>query len=141
MTPGLLASSRNKHKLFSIKLKHPSDQNIENFKKYNYIMNKCMRSAKKKYYMDSFESSKKDLKETWRLIGEVAGRTKKSDILSKTFEINGHLTNNPKLIAEGFNQFLERLALNLLPESKLIQILAINTILVLHLMANFPFVI
>ena len=61
------------------------------------------------FYMKSFEASKLNLKETWRLIGEVAGRVKKSSNLSKSFEINGSLTNSPKLIAEGFNQFFGKI--------------------------------
>ena len=110
MSPGLIKSSKVKHKLYSKKLKFPSIENINIFKKYSYVLNKCMRSAKKTFYSNSFEQAKNNNKETWRLIGEVAGRVKKNnENITKTFEIDGNFTNDPVQIAEGFNNFFGKI--------------------------------
>ena len=64
-----------------------------------------MRVTKKQFYLDSFESSKTNIKETWKLIGEVAGRIKPCSKLTNSFNIEGVISSNPQQIAEGFNRF------------------------------------
>ena len=62
------------------------------------------------------------MKTAWQLIGEVAGRTKAKNKLSKIFEIDGTPTSNPKLIAEGFNNFFGTIGPDLaakIPSSKI----------------------
>ena len=105
MSAGLLKSARSKQILFSTKLKIPSDENKNKFREFNRVFSKCKKWAKKNYYLSSFENAKSDLKETWRLIGEVAGREKKKTCLSKTFKINGSQTNDETIIANEFNKF------------------------------------
>ena len=55
--------------------------------------------------MGSFKEAKRDLKETWRLIGEVAGREKGKSKLSKSLKINDSLTSDPNVISNEFNKF------------------------------------
>ena len=105
MSKGLLSSCCLKNKLLNVKLKNPSPENIANYKKYNYLLNKCKKLAKRHFYLDSFESAKNNMKETWRLIGEVAERKKTIPKLSKVFDINGVLSANPTEIATSFNTF------------------------------------
>ena len=105
ISSGILNSIKTKQALFSLKLKQPTAANILQFKAYNNLLTKCKRKAKNIYYSECFESAKNNLKETWRLIGEVAGRDKPKNSLSKTFLVNEITTTDQKVIANGFNEF------------------------------------
>ena len=105
MTPSLLSSNKIKNILFSKKLKSPTASNISQFQLYNKVLKKCLRHAKKLFYIEAFDSARTNLKTTWNLINEVSGRSKPSIPLGKTFVINGHLNSNQSDVAEGFNKF------------------------------------
>ena len=71
MTNGLITSSLNKKKLFENKLKHPSDQNIENYKNYVKAYNKLIRAHKKSYYSEILEENKRNMKRTWEILNKL----------------------------------------------------------------------
>ena len=106
MTKGLLVSCRSKSKLFSKKIKNPSDQNIGQFKIFNNIYNKVRRQAKSNYYNTQFSQQKSNMKQTWTLIREVIGnRKRQKDSLPDFFIENNSILNDPLSISNGFNDF------------------------------------
>ena len=54
ITPGLLISQRQKQKLFSLKLRKPTDTNKQKFRNYNNMYNKLRRKARKDHYNERF---------------------------------------------------------------------------------------
>ena len=114
ITRGLIKSSQQKKKLFTIKLKSPSVANRLNFSKYNRIFMRCVRQAKKLFYLNSFSAAIKDPKQTWTLINEVTGRGKSSTPLPSSFTIPlssststppTTSTSDTQQVANGFNDF------------------------------------
>ena len=71
MTHGLLTSSRHKCKLFSNKLKHPTEHNINMFKIYNNPYNKLRRHMKLQYYTSVLSNNKTDTKTMWFILKEA----------------------------------------------------------------------
>ena len=57
-------TAKTKAKLYRKKLKNPSITNIENYKEFCKTFNKDRRLAKMKYYRDTFELLKHDIKQT-----------------------------------------------------------------------------
>jgi len=62
ITLGLLTSSRLKAKLFSNKLRHPTEYNISLFKMYNNVFNKLKCNMKIQYYKSMLDGNKYDMK-------------------------------------------------------------------------------
>ena len=62
MTQGLLKSRKHKEKLGAIKIRKPTETNINNYKKYNSLYNKLLRIARKKYYEKKFKEHYNDIK-------------------------------------------------------------------------------
>ena len=115
ITKGLAKSSATKKKLFSTKLKNPTPANRLAFSTYSKIFVKCLRAAKKIYYLSCFREAVSNSKKTWTLINEVAGRSRSSASLPSTFTIpprpnsspssSPSTTTDPQTIANGFNNF------------------------------------
>ena len=68
---GLRISNLHKMKLASKKLKKPTNENINNYKKYLSIYNKLIRKAKIMHYQKQFELSKYNMKKTWDTVFEL----------------------------------------------------------------------
>ena len=105
MTQGLLKSRKHKEKLFSQKLKIPSNLNIEKFKKFNDLYVLLCRKSKTNYYKERFNLFSNDIKKTWATINEVLGREKSRESLPNHFISNGHILSDSFDIAQGFNDF------------------------------------
>ena len=73
MTQALLKSTRTKQRLFSKKLRIPTDANKKGFTTYNQIFNKVRRAAKKQYYSEQFSENTHNIKKTWDIIRQVIG--------------------------------------------------------------------
>ena len=106
MSIGLLISSKTKTKLFSKKIKKPSQLNDVKFKTYNNLFNKCKKAAKNSFYFKQFEMHKENIKQTWTLIRDVIGsQTKKRESLPNFFRQNKDILSDPTDISNGFNDF------------------------------------
>ena len=113
MTPGLKISQKTKEKLFTKKLKRPSEQNLLKFRDYNKMYNKLRRFAKKMYYDKQFKLFAQNSKQTWSLIREVIGTSKQKDQLPIFFRENGQIISDTLEIANGFNTFFLALDLSM----------------------------
>ena len=107
MTPALLKSSKTKQRLFSKKLKHPTDENIKHFIAYNKVFNKVRRAAKKTYFSDQFAEYTNNIKKTWDTIREVIGKRKHRENLPDFFRDNGSILTEAKDIQLMRSLFLQ----------------------------------
>ncbi len=102
MTLGLLASKRNKNKICNTKLKNPTTQNIDKYKKFINLYNRLKRKMKKNYYYDMIEANKRDIKNTWIILKQAMGKTNNKSNFPNNFMINNELITDPSVIAESF---------------------------------------
>ena len=72
VTNGILTSSLTKSKLLIKKLKKPTEQNINAFKKYCIIFDKVKKLAKESYFNLELELNKNNLKKTWEILRQLS---------------------------------------------------------------------
>lgn len=105
MSQALMVSRKRKEKLFALKLRKPTNENIDKFKVYNKTYNKLKRTAKHSYYRDKFEEYSGNMKKTWETIREVLGTQKHREDIPDFFQTKGKIITGSSNIAEGFNDF------------------------------------
>ena len=105
VTNGILTSSLTKSKLLKRKLKKPTEQNINAFKKYCIIFDKVKKMAKESYFNLELELNKKNLKKTWEILRQAIHKQNNRPTIPDTFIINGKSNSNINEIAEEFNNF------------------------------------
>ena len=105
LTNGFLISSVNKSKLFKKKLTRPTQQNIDQYKRYTTVYNHIKRILKKKYYKDKLEETKHNMKATWTFLKQIIGQKSQTSTLPNYFIIGNKKETNKHLIAEAFNTF------------------------------------
>ena len=79
-------------------------------KKYRNILVHLIRESKTKYYKEFFNTHKQNLRKTWSGINEIINIKKKHVSQPSCLKINGIQSNNPKQIAETFNNYFSTVA-------------------------------
>ena len=105
VTNGILTSSLTKSKLLKRKLKKPTEQNSNAFKKYCIIFDKVKNVAKESYFNLELELNLKNLKKTWEILRQAIHKQSNRPTIPDTFIINGKSNSNINEIAEEFNNF------------------------------------
>ena len=103
ITPGILASINRKNRLFLLKSRCATNDNILNYRRYRNVLVVIIREAKKLYIHN--ELKKADPKKTWSILKELTTGSPKSETLPDTFKNNDNVIENESEIAEGFNHF------------------------------------
>ena len=111
-TSGLLKSSKTKSKLLSIKLRYPTDENIQKYKIYNNTFNKLKRKMKIFYYKSTLEEFKNDTKKCWTVLKQAIGKINDKSGYPLIFNINNTKISDQNKIAEGFNNFFSGIGLH-----------------------------
>ncbi len=65
-----------KNNLYKKYLSSPTDENFAKFKTYRNKLTAMIRKSKRQYYHKKFESTKNDIRQTWKTINGVIGRNK-----------------------------------------------------------------
>jgi hypothetical protein len=105
VTHGLLKCMKHKDRLYKKQLLHPTQQNINEFKKYRNILNACIMESQENYYKELIGNEKQNLYKLWKIFGSVINPSK----AKKDNKINYLLYNNKKVtkskdMAETFNE-------------------------------------
>jgi hypothetical protein len=111
-TKGLLISSKRKGKLFSRKLLKPTERNITEFKQYNNTFNKLKRAMKIKYFSNSLEENKHNIKKTWTILRQAIGKLNNKSSFPLTFLINDIAITDKFQAAEGFNSYFSKIGIH-----------------------------
>lgn len=101
ITDRILKLITKKHKLFLLLKRHQIPYNV--FKAYSSLLNKLIKRVKREYYIQKFETASTDSKETWKLINNILGRKKRSEI--SELDIEGNIITDEKQLAENFVDF------------------------------------
>ena len=91
---------REKHKLQKLYNRKPITYGSK-FRAIRNKLNSMLRNAKN-YYKNKLSSS--NLKETWGIVGNLLGRTRKTES-SRDILIDNCLVDDPESIANGFNAY------------------------------------
>ena len=84
-----------------------------NFKTFERIVNKNIDTAKKKFYHDTFNSYKNNIKKTWTTINDTLGRGRNQSKLPTYIVDNEKKMTNPEKIANTFNNYFANIGTNL----------------------------
>ena len=76
VTKGIKRSSKRKQKLYENFLKNKSPKNEKEYKDYKQLLEKIKKDSKKKYFQEKFSFYKNDIKNTWKTLKDVIGKTK-----------------------------------------------------------------
>ena len=112
LTTGLLTSSINKGKVFSLKLHNPTDENIRKYKTYNKVFNKLKRKMKTLYFKTILEENRKNYSRTcWSILKSAIGKTYDKSSFPLSFTINNSKISDKSEIVEGFNNLFSNIGL------------------------------
>ena len=112
ISQGLLVSSRHKNKLLHKKLKKPTVQNIEKYKKYSNLFSKLCRLSKQLYMTNKLHAYQNDIKKTWSLLNDMIHKSKTTKMLPTKFIIGNTQITDDEEIAKEFNKFFTNVAKN-----------------------------
>lgn len=103
VTPGILASRRQKLKLSKILAKTPSNENKVNFRNYKNMYNKVIRRAKKDYFTKKIQDNQFDMKQTWDILRKATGQKKDRSSNIDQLLCNNRLISDSRGIANTLN--------------------------------------
>jgi len=105
LSQGLKTSIKNKHKLHTTYLRNPTETNKKDYKNFKNKLNHVLRITHRKHIQDELLACKNNMRKSWQLIKEIINKNRKITHKLPKITINGHLCDDPKMIAEGFNNF------------------------------------
>ena len=76
ITRGIKKLSKRKQKLYEKFLKQKFPKNEKEYKDYKQLFEKIKKDSKKKYFQEKFSFYKNDIKNTWKTLKDVIGKTK-----------------------------------------------------------------
>ena len=103
LTSGLRQSIKTKNKLHKRYLKRPITYGPV-YRTYRNTLTKLIRISKNKFYQQKFINCNGNIKETWKNINNILGRSNR--IQNQVFKIESRYTDDPQLIANNFNEYL-----------------------------------
>lgn len=113
VSSAIIASSTKKKTLFSKKLNHPTEHNIQNYKDYCKTFNSIRRIAKRNYYADNLRKYKHNMKMTWRLLRSIINKQNNKTSVPDIFIINGSEVSDPNTISNEFNNYFASIGQNI----------------------------
>ncbi len=85
----------------------------QHYKYFRDMLNRLIRKSKCNYFKDYFENYKNNAKKTWKGINDLLGKTSKKKSSKISIKIGERIVNNPKIVANNFNEFFTGIAQNL----------------------------
>ena len=97
-----------------IKLKDPikKTEAQNRYKQYRNMLSTLMKKSKQFYFTRFFQTNLNDLKNTWKGIKSIISMKNDSHTLPNTITDNNKTLTNPKDIANAFNTYFAKVALN-----------------------------
>ncbi len=83
------------------------------YKKYKNKLNHLLCSAKRLYYEERLESTKTNIKTTWKILNEIINKKTRKKSLPSVFIANNQNIDNPLNIANRFCDYFTNIGPNL----------------------------
>ena len=112
ITKGLMKSCIRKSKLYKLYCQDRSDENKKIYVTYRNKLKMLLRKAEKRYYSSLFQASIGNVRETWKVIGNVL-KNKPQHNPVDFFLINGNRVENKYEIVDQFNKYFASVGTNL----------------------------
>lgn len=103
ITNGLVKSTNTKNDLFKIMKKFPTDENINQYKKFRNKLNDLIKNTKMNYYQNKINKNKNNTTGLWNCINEIINNNKKNEI-SEIKNPENNIVKDKKEIANVFVQ-------------------------------------
>ena len=113
ITSAILKSFRHKYRLYKKFTTNPSTKNRDTYKSYKNLLSKIIKTAKGMHYCSQLESSKHDIKNTWKILNEVLKRENNKTRISNSFIIDDNEICDPNKIVHKFCNFFTNVGPNL----------------------------
>ena len=123
ITPGIMKSCITKSQLYKKYLSNKSPANKAKYNKYSNKLKSVIQNAEKKFYELKFIAAAGNIKQTWKILGQVL-KNKQRHNLPDAFFIDNVLSQNTHEIANKFNEYFTNVGSNLaakIPNSKVSQ--------------------
>ena len=108
--PWLEDACARKNKLYIDFVKKPTEVEKVRYDKLDKFCRKHVDLAKQKYYTNFFNKYSDCSKKQWQMINGLMNRSKAKRAKIKLKDHNGNLVNNPKSVAENFNEYFTTIA-------------------------------
>ncbi len=79
------------------------------YRKNRNLYNRLKRLARETYYCQILSNFKNDIKNTWRTIRPLTGKTNEKTTITEEFKINGQYTTDPQTISKEFCNFFSQI--------------------------------
>ena len=104
ITRGIFKSIKTKQKLYLTHFIHDNSNEKQIFKRYANQLNRIKVASKKMFYQNAVERSKCNSQLMWSTIKSLLSSSNSSS-LPQTLKLDGSVTSDPVLMAEGFNSY------------------------------------
>ena len=95
-------------------MKKKCPKNEKEYKDHKQLFQKIKKDSTKKYFQEKLSFYKNDIKNTWKTLKDVIGKTKiNENRLPKKIALENKEITDQKTIAEKFNEFYVNVGLNL----------------------------
>ena len=105
ITSGIKNSCKKKHKLYLKYMKHPSEENENNWKTYRRVLKTVCRKAECLYFRELIGNAKGSLKKLWDAFRPILNTNKQKQQKIDKIIVNGNVINDSKSIANSFNDY------------------------------------
>lgn len=102
---GILKSIKTKQQMFKTHFFSHDQAKVNFFKKYNNKLNTIKEMAKRTYFSTQFYLNKENIKITWKLIGMIINRKKKSNIIIPKLLYSNRCYTHKRSICEQLNTY------------------------------------
>ena len=110
MTSAILKSRKTKLKLSEIKIRFPTQVNIDKYNQFRKCYNKVIRVAKKVYYKNSFDQHKNNLRKTWEVLKEAIRKKNDKSSIIEEIKSDNLFYRNDNDMANKFNEYFTTIA-------------------------------
>jgi hypothetical protein len=104
ISSGIIKSIKTRNNLYKTFLKHPNDTNKTKYIKYRNKLTHLIKIANKNYYTNKFNLYKTNIKNTWKTINSVLGKSSRPPNPSY-FHDGSTKLSDPGCISNRFNKF------------------------------------
>ena len=113
ITRGIRQSIKQKHKLYDIYFKNPTDLNKANYKIHRNKLTSLLRITERNFHEEQLEINVNDSTKCWKIIKEAVGQNSVINDDNSTFHINGNDVNDKQIITDEFNDYFVNVGPNL----------------------------
>lgn len=112
ITKAIKTSISKKHKLYRNYQKLRTDEAMAKYKLYRNKLTSILRKAEKIYYLQKLDNVRGNLAKTWKILNSIISRTKRKETVDEIIH-NNKIIQDPKSIADKFNEFFANVGPNL----------------------------